>query len=1002
LDLLNRNLAALGQVNPTLAEWVASQPDEAGLELIRCPDNTPNLMIKIGANKVLAYEMDDPWRLPRLKAEEVDRYQQNLSLVIGLGLGYVVRAIMEIMEKGHCIVVVEPKAQIIRLAFSLHDYTEALASGALTLAGPGEVEITKAMEPVQQLLILGETNLATEEYINYLKPDYQPLADHIYRVATQMRGNLATVSAKGAEIITNEIRSLPFVIRARGVAELAGVFKGKPAILVSTGPSLGKNIHHLKEAQSWAVIIAAGQALRPLLAYGVKPDFICSIDFGVNNMPHYAGLLATTDVPLVALCRTHAPLLRDYQGPVFVSGSKYSSPDYYLAKLWGSKGILNPGNSVAHLCFNLARLFEADPIIFVGQDLALEDTSHFDQADTCSQVQVTKEGHVVNQLSDPRHELNGYRADMGQVHQVPGYYGGKVTTQANLLSFLTLLEGMLEGESGRFINATEGGAKIKGTEQMRLVEAAAEFCAHPLDRSGLQKLTDPVEDSEHLISEVVCSLEKELELLAEVVSQAQRALVNNTEVSRLLERGSFDLKGGQSPLHSFLKKNARFSRETRDLVHQLPTMMFSVYGAQARIKHRDLDVADEPGDGENLRARTERNRLILQACHEAGLSLKDVYQESADILDRYPTLSETVKERPDDSGAWLALGRGLEEMGDWSGAAGACQRAVSLSPEDSDCWQTLARLALKRERFQELEEALGRLAGLPGGPGAAQALGRERDAFLDSLLEASEADFEVGNFARPLLYAQKYLAARPQDPQAQAIIAQAEEMRAERVAKAEAETEVFLEQMNGEKGRQLRYQELVARSRELGRSGDYEGALTCLEEAVELAPQEAEGRLGLATTFHHLDRIPEARIAFQKLVADFPDNPRFRFELGLVTIKSGQVHQGLNEIRTAMSQSDQFKTFLPKMGDLYRLLKQHPRALAAYDQFLDQFEADYETWTRKGDCLFEMGRFKEAADSYEQALRLKPDFQPALAGLARLSPGPSIKAGGSDRPLSPP
>jgi len=55
-------------------------------------------------------------------------------------------------------------------------------------------------------------------------------------------------------------------------------FKDVPIIIVSTGPSLDKNIDLLKEAKGRALIISAGSALRPLLMRNIKPDFFAIID----------------------------------------------------------------------------------------------------------------------------------------------------------------------------------------------------------------------------------------------------------------------------------------------------------------------------------------------------------------------------------------------------------------------------------------------------------------------------------------------------------------------------------------------------------------------------------------------------------------------------------------------------------------------------------------------------------------------------------------------------
>ncbi|MBW1713893.1 MAG: motility associated factor glycosyltransferase family protein, partial [Deltaproteobacteria bacterium] len=408
MGFLEKNLAALRQVNPKLADWLESEPDLDWIDLIQCPDQIPNLVVKVGAKKIVAYDMDDPWARPRQEAEKMGRFKENLSVLLGMGLGYTLRSIMEVMEEEHHIIVIEPVAHIIRLALGLHDYSEAISSNTLILAGPDLGELTRIVSSAETILCRGEINMSVENYANALRPDYFPLAQHVRRMVNQIASNNNTVTAKGMEIACNEIQGLPYTIRCRGVAELANAFKGFPAILVGTGPSLAKNIHHLKKAREKAVIIATGQALRSLLAYEVKPDFICTIDFAPNNATHFDGLLSTEDVPLVALCRAHPPLIRDYQGPIFVNGVPHDN--HFLGQLWQAKGVITAGNSVAHLCFSLAKLIGADPVVLVGHDMAFSQTNtHFEQVDRNSRIEKSDKGRVVRRVTDPRCEIHGRR-----------------------------------------------------------------------------------------------------------------------------------------------------------------------------------------------------------------------------------------------------------------------------------------------------------------------------------------------------------------------------------------------------------------------------------------------------------------------------------------------------------------------------------------------------------------------------------------------------------------
>ena len=110
------------------------------------------------------------------------------------------------------------------------------------------------------------------------------------------------------------------------------------------------------------------------------------------------------------------------------------------------KGFISAGGSVAHLCFGFAsEILQCSPIIFVGQDLALGETSHNPQADAMGKIGVDKNGIIQWQIDDPRCSLHGQSYSMGPVVSVESYFGGSpVLTNTGLLSFKHSMENLVE------------------------------------------------------------------------------------------------------------------------------------------------------------------------------------------------------------------------------------------------------------------------------------------------------------------------------------------------------------------------------------------------------------------------------------------------------------------------------------------------------------------------------------------------------------------------------
>jgi hypothetical protein len=93
------------------------------------------------------------------------------------------------------------------------------------------------------------------------------------------RTSLNTLVINGRRTAENVARNLAAYVETPSVNELKDQYKGRPAIIVSAGPSLRKNKHQLRDAQGKAVIIAVQTILQPLLEMGIEPQFVTSLDY---------------------------------------------------------------------------------------------------------------------------------------------------------------------------------------------------------------------------------------------------------------------------------------------------------------------------------------------------------------------------------------------------------------------------------------------------------------------------------------------------------------------------------------------------------------------------------------------------------------------------------------------------------------------------------------------------------------------------------------------------
>jgi hypothetical protein len=115
---------------------------------------------------------------------------------------------------------------------------------------------------------------------------------------------------------------------------------------------------------------------------------------------------------------------------------------------------LGKPTSGAHLAFFIARALGADPIIFIGLDLSFpSDGSH--HAEGAADVWTP-------------------RPDEEYVH-VADVFGGYVKTLPGFQSMIGLFEAEVAKTDALCIDATEGGALIRGTKTMPLTEALTNY-----------------------------------------------------------------------------------------------------------------------------------------------------------------------------------------------------------------------------------------------------------------------------------------------------------------------------------------------------------------------------------------------------------------------------------------------------------------------------------------------------------------------------------------------
>ncbi len=293
-----------------------------------------------------------------------------------------------------------------------------------------------------------------------------------------------------------------------------------PAFVVSAGPSLNKNIKELKRAKNKSFIIAVDTAVKPLLREGIVPDMFATLD-GLKPLELVKTEQARS-LPLLTMVTAANAILDYHTGKKFFYDEGYE----YVRKMFEMNGKklegFPTGGSVATLAFSLTCHLGFRKIIFVGQDLAYTDNK----------------SHADGTFQDAMPE-----EDTEEFIKVPGNYEKEVPTLKNLDSYRKWFGDYIEQWTRRhktvFINATEGGARIEGTELMTLSEVIDRECIKEVDVSACIDRLKPVfqEEEQEKIRVYQQDTPKQVH---QIVSLAREGKKLYQQLDKLCKKGNMD------------------------------------------------------------------------------------------------------------------------------------------------------------------------------------------------------------------------------------------------------------------------------------------------------------------------------------------------------------------------------------------------------------------------------------------------------------------------------
>jgi hypothetical protein len=474
MSMFQKNIDALMRFDPVFAERVINLPLPEG---IRFTDYG-----MIDTNKEVFFNRQKGKGIPKI-SDYGHLKSSEVIIIYGFGLGEHVLDIINSTPQSVFILVIESEIKLFRAALELVDIEPIVSCGRISLS-IGEDSISAVFGRIEEYF--GVFTARDVKVIKYppsleINPSYYAEIDNrIKELLNLARLNRATLE-KFTPVWQGHIFSNLMAILTRpGINGLFGRFKDKPAVIVSAGPSLDKNIKWLSAAKGKIIIIAVDTAVRTLLSNNLKPDFLLSLDPLVENYYHLEGLEPQLkDVCLVANPVTYPEIIKRYRGDILIMG--YGEPlMQWLEGFIGEKGKTAVGGSVATSAFDFAHRLGAAPIILIGQDLSFYGRRAYTGGSYYNQRWI--EEINFNETLPMKHNAAVLQEEGDEMED---FFSGTVITSGKMLSWKKWFEIMIKKGGINCINATEGGVNIDGASGMPLNEVVDRYSKEDIDAKNI-------------------------------------------------------------------------------------------------------------------------------------------------------------------------------------------------------------------------------------------------------------------------------------------------------------------------------------------------------------------------------------------------------------------------------------------------------------------------------------------------------------------------------------
>lgn len=575
MEILENNKRALKHVMPKFLEQRLAAAGVKNVFLEMAEDGKQILGIERENRK---WYLNSRYDTAFAAAVYAGRYQirtYGTYFVFGFSDGRHVREFLKKCDDTNHIVICEPSVEIFEECCEQSDISDILEDKRVRFYIP---DVTDSIEDIMKknlqysdftftefCILPGYDILFHEECEEFQNLIIERLRDEAVKKGTSLSFQRV--------IPRNTLYNMKHTIRTRNIGQIREALEecpleDIPAVIVCAGPSLDKNIQELKKIQGKALIIVVDAALRAVMRAGIHPDLVCTVD---PNPPER--FFTDLDLRGLTWCCENASkpeIIRKYGERVYYFGYFEKGWNQMISEMLGyGFPVLPTGGSVSSIAFAMALYFGFRKIVFMGQDLAFTGGKSHTSG-------------IEGALGD-----NDKYIKSRCLMEVEGIDGTMLQTDFQMWYYKQWFEKAIRdgGDRMRVIDATEGGAKIEGTENMKMSEVVAGECPAEFDFRKIEQAIPPAFSAEEQQK-----LEKAYRNLKLQAGDLQKFIEKQIQALDSLCRKS----GGDTGVTDNDVRVLRDMLEENDILEHMPLFgMMTVYAQKAEYELGDTIYTKE-------------------------------------------------------------------------------------------------------------------------------------------------------------------------------------------------------------------------------------------------------------------------------------------------------------------------------------------------------------------------------------------------------------------------